>query len=831
MQTVRRFSPGFLLWVGWAALLIFCPICSAQQASGGVSAGNTPTVSTEEPRALYQRLNELRPDGAHVYAVHEFNLRRDVISFTFTEGKLAFLSSIDGQVTGAVFTGRGHVLATPRDPGERRSLAQFVGVPILDQTFTRAYLRFTDDTAAEVREQLKSAGSEEVEDLYFAESWNTAVAALAPSQSLRIMLDMFSTDPLPFFYAMLMSNSVGTFDVMVDSRRDEQVLIGQFRATNDARFYDVWASFRAENSPSAPIESFAPVDYQIDSTIATDLSLEGKTVMHVKTIRPGDRLVQLELSRELAVEKVQSEDGQRLVFFQNEALSRQEVLSRGDDSVFVVLPASSRAGESFPLEVCYHGNVITDAGNGVKYVGERETWYPHLTGGDLFVPFDLTFRWPRKFTLVATGTSVEIHEEGEVKIGHWRSDVPMWVAGFNMGEYKMETATEQPRIQLYANKQLEQAIASRLITHTPSLPAVDGPTPDLVARGTVEPPLPSPAGALRLLGRRVLDSIHFYEKVNGAFPFDHLDVAQIPGSFGQGWPGLVYLSTLAFLPAEEQQRTGLREWEQGEARDLMPFHEVAHQWWGNVVAARSYRDTWIEEGISNYLALLYAASQKSTSDYSTEWLAHYRTVLLAKPPGSNETTYNVGTLSQGVRLRSSKTPEAYRAIIYGKGTWVIHMLHEMLHDPTVKDGDARFRQLLQLILTKYKYRPFTTEDFQREVEHQMTPAMDLEGNRRMDWFFEEWVKETGIPHYSVKFEVKPRGKEFVVTGRLEQSGVDDLFTAPVPLYVTRPGPGSKPVLLGMVITTGPETRFRFTSRSRPTHLSIDPHMTILCQTN
>ena len=183
MQTVRRSSPCFLLLVAWTALLIFCPICSAQQAPGAVDAGNTPTVSTEEPRALYQRLNELRPDGAHVYAVHEFNLRRDVISFTFTEGELAFLPSIDGRVTGAVFTGRGHVLATPRDPGERRSLAQFVGVPILDQTFTRAYLRFTDDTAAEVREQLKSAGSEGVEDLHFAESWNSAVAALAPSQS------------------------------------------------------------------------------------------------------------------------------------------------------------------------------------------------------------------------------------------------------------------------------------------------------------------------------------------------------------------------------------------------------------------------------------------------------------------------------------------------------------------------------------------------------------------------------------------------------------------------------------------------------------------------
>ena len=59
-------------------------------------------------------------------------------------------------------------------------------------------------------------------------------------------------------------------------------------------------------------------------------------------------------------------------------------------------------------------------------------------------------------------------------------------------------------------------------------------------------------GGAEATRKGVLDSIHFYEKLNGAFPFDHLDVAQIPGSFGQGWPGLVYLSTLAFLPAEDR---------------------------------------------------------------------------------------------------------------------------------------------------------------------------------------------------------------------------------------------------------------------------------------
>jgi len=109
---------------------------------------------------------------------------------------------------------------------------------------------------------------------------------------------------------------------------------------------------------------------------------------------------------------------------------------------------------------------------------------------------------------------------------------------------------------------------------------------------------------------------------------------------------------------------------------------------------------------------------------------------------------------------------------------VIHMLHEMLHDPAAKDSDARFRELLQGILTKYRFRALTAEDFQREVERQMTPAMDLEGTRRMDWFFDEWVRETGIPHYSVKFEVKPHETSFLLPDGWSRTKSTTLFTAP-----------------------------------------------------
>jgi peptidase M1-like protein len=466
----------------------------------------------------------------------------------------------------------------------------------------------------------------------------------------------------------------------------------------------------------------------------------------------------------------------------------------------------------------------------VDFVGDRGAWFAHI-GGEHFTPYDLTFHWPKRLTLVATGTESEAREEGETKSGRWHSQAPFPTAGFNLSQYQMASTSGQPKIQVYANKELEQAIMARLQLGAPN--AVPPPSmldhfkdTDHLSGAADQPPAPSPTSALKQLGANMQDSIRFFENVNGAFPFDHLSVAQIPGSFGQGWPGLVYLSTLAFLPPETQERAGLNEWAQGEARDLMPFHEVAHQWWGNVTGAASYRDVWIEEAMANYLALWYADSKRPGLHHLTNWLEHYREELTAKVPGAEHSIEAVGPLVLGPRLGSLKVPDAYSTLIYGKGTWVIHMLREMLRDPNTKDPDARFRELLRATLAEHQFRPLSTADFQHAVERHMTPAMDLEGTHRMDWFFDQWVRGTDLPHYTVKFEVKPHGSAFVVTGKLEQLGTEDAFTAAVPLYAIRVA--GKPERLGVVVTSGAETRFRFESRIRPTRIVIDPNLTLLC---
>jgi Peptidase family M1 domain len=802
-------------------------------AVGGLHADDSKPaleIPSRDPHALYQALNALRPDPTRVYEVRSLSIRRDVINLTFDEGKLAFLQPLGGHITGAIFSGRGHAIATPHDAGERRSLAQFVGVPILDQTFSNAYLRFDDGSAEEIASDLTKAGATAATDQGFTAHWEQLLASTNSWHSLRIMEDWLSTAPMPYFYAGILSDTEGLVELVVDSRRYEQVFLGQPKMSEGSRRYDVWASFRAADAAANPVETFIPVSYRVDTRIADDLSLEGTTTMRLRALRGGQRVVSLALSRKLAVENVQAGDGSPLIYFQNEDLSKHEILSRGNDTVLVILPAPVEEGQEFPLEVSYRGSVISDAGNGVEYVGEHENWYAHLEGIDHFAPFELSFRWPKRFSLVATGQKVESRDEGEFETGRWISEVPFAVAGFNLGEYQMESAGNgRPRIELYANRQLENAILARLGQEPPAV--LPRPPFSAYAGGLSNPPLPppSPAAVLKNLGDEILDSIRFYEKLNGPFPFNDLEISQIPGSTGQGWPGLVYLSTFAFLPPEAEQRAGLAERAQALAREVMPFHEVAHQWWGNVAVAATYRDVWIEEGMANYLALLYADSRKPNSHRLTEWLERYRSGLMARSAGTGVSVEESGPLTLGYRLESSKSPEAYNTVIYGKGTWVMHMIREMLRDPAASDPDARFRELLHSILAQYRFKSFSTADFQRAIEREMVPAMDLEDDRSMNWFFEEWIRNTGIPRYAVQFQTKQRGEEFSILGKLEQTEVNDVFTAPVPIYAWRAG--LKPQRLGVVVTTGAETKFHFASRFRPSRLIIDPHGTLLCRTD
>ena len=790
-------------------------------------------ATERSPHELYDAIKALRVDPTNVYRIAPANrieLRRGDAVLSFEEGTLGFFSPFDGQITGAVFSGRGHVLAAPRDPVEKQQMGRFLGAPVLDQEFINGYIRFTDGTADELLRQFHAANLTAQTDSSIAAQWDSALNGLNPAYSLRILFERLSPNPRPCFYAGLEGVATGPFDVVLDRQRDEPFLLGQVHKAGGGTFYDVWTSHRLPDSFPTPA-AFRAIHYSLETTISSNNSLEATATLHLRAVTGAERILAFQLSRALTIDGVTGEHGESFDFFQNEGMSLQERSARGNDYLDVVLSHAPPQGQEFTLHFHYRGNVIQDAGNGVLFVGARESWYPHLGDCAEFSSYDLLLRWPRKLRLVATGSKLEEHEEGEFRVGHWKAEKPTSVAGFNLGEYaSTSVASGAHSIDVYANRELEEDLRRRLSAPNPNDLAFPRARFGSAEAGHAvapepPPPPPSPADALKQLGKDIDSSIRFYESFSGPFPFHNLSVSQIPGAFGQGWPGLLYVSTYSFLRPEAQQRAGLNTASQEHFTELVPYHEVAHQWWGNVVAWSSYRDQWIDEAIANYLALLFADTKKNPDHTLHVWLGRYRHQLAEKLPGATEAAGDIGALALGTRLNSSKSPSAYEEIVYSKGSWIIHMLREMLRQPGTRNPDARFSSLLQTLVTKYAYRALSTDDLRHEVEAVMTPSMDLEGGRSMEWFFEEWVRGTGIPHYRVEFTSHHTENGYQIRGKLFQTGVPRSFIARVPLYSSGAGHGT---LLGTVVAAGPETSFRFDTPILTRKIVVDSHMTLLC---
>src|ERR1700720_1257295 len=220
-------------------------------------------------REVYDQLNALRVDPATLYDIESANrieLRRGDVQLSFELGKLAFLQPFDGRITGAVFVGRAHILAAPRDPVEKQQMAHFLGSPVLDQDFTSACLRFTDDTAADLLRQLHEAGVLPQQDSAFATRWDSLLASLNPGQSLRVLFDSLSQTSKPYFFATIDGVTTGRFDVILDPLRRESFLLGQTKKDAGRTFYDVWASYKAPGI-AAPAVPFRALHYAVDTSI------------------------------------------------------------------------------------------------------------------------------------------------------------------------------------------------------------------------------------------------------------------------------------------------------------------------------------------------------------------------------------------------------------------------------------------------------------------------------------------------------------------------------------------------------------------------------------
>lgn len=860
---MRRLCRAVVVLVVWA---MAWGVLHAQEEPGG--GGEAFPAA-----ALYRRLGAVGLDKARVYRIREASIDREDLHLSLNDGVIAFTLAVDGRVTGAMFEGDGEVMLRPPDRVERWSLSQFTDSAILSERFTLAYLRFNDDTFAALQDYLRPLQAPvpeepEVEEEAgessrpaakpaatpeeFLTRWDPLSRRLAQLGVLRMLLTFEDAGSATgwhpraddhFLLASLASPRLGVFQVYYDSLAAEQINVAQTRVVNNTSgYYNVWTSFPARSSrerfPSANAtvqtqaaaeRSTDPVHiqrYSIKTRILPSRVLQAETTLELRTSEPGHRMLIFELSHFLNVKEV-TLNGRPLEFVQNEAIEGSELSRRGNDNIGVVFPAALTPGQPVLLRFVYEGEVLSDAGGGLMYVGARGIWYPNR--GFWMSNFDMEFRYPAEWTLVATGKRVSGSEqkgEGE-HVAHYVSERPMPVAGFNVGLYvRAQAKAGNVLVQTYASRQMESAFQREGVKLMPqSNGLLQNPSASLEATAA-----PVPSEHAKGVADYTAHSINFLAERLGPFPYSTLSVTQIPGTGSQSWPGLMYLSGYSFLSAEELKQAHVPEVAEPLYRRLMPAHETAHQWWGDLLIWNSYREQWLVEALSNYSVLLMFEKEEPKTFRFT--LEQYRQQLMQNKEG--HMLGDAGPVTLGGRLISSRFPQAYDTIAYGRGTWLLHMLRHMLLDADAAgawrgrgtSADDRFFSILRKVRERFEGREITTRDLQQAFEEALPASLEYDGRKSLDWFFDSWVNGTAIPQLELSQVKLIEGKKsMVATGHIVQKEVPDGFVTSVPLYAVTGSRGT--VLIGRVYAEGRDSTFRLTVPEGTRRILLDPHQTIL----
>src|ERR1700683_5356954 len=167
-----------------------------------------------------------------------------------------------------------------------------------------------------------------------------------------------------------------------------------------------------------------------------------------------------------------------------------------------------------------------------------------------------------------------------------------------------------------------------------------------------------------------------------------------------------------------------------------------------MVGWSTYHDQWLSEGFATFSAGLYLQLTEKTPEKYLKYWQNARLYLLEKNSYGNRRN-DAGPVWLGQRLDSAHNRAAYDAVVYRKGAYVLHMLRMMMNDG--KEGDKPFVDMMHDFVSTYMSKNASSESFERVVEKHMSPGMNLGGDGKMTWFFQEWLYNTPVPRYKFDY--------------------------------------------------------------------------------
>ena len=344
--------------------------------------------------------------------------------------------------------------------------------------------------------------------------------------------------------------------------------------------------------------------------------------------------------------------------------------------LIVTLPSEAPAGERRALDITYHGAPRT----GLTQLAARAQAYTAFSTSQWMVAVD------------APSDRATLDLEVAVPAG--------WKAAGNGRQGSMEA---RPGRTSYRWRQ-DREVPSFLFGFVAGAFTEAGDTHGAVALTYLGAPFS--ADELRRIFRETPAMMTFFEERSGLpYPGDRYTQALVAVSGGQELAGLSHMS-------EAYGRAVLAD---ATATGLIA-HELAHQWWGDLVTNRDWTHFWLNEGFATFMATAYKERARGREAYLADVDGWRRRVEQLRAAGHD----------RPLVFPDWNRPTADdRAVVYQKGALALHELRELL-------GDTAFWTAVRAYTKAHAGQSVTSLDLQRAIE--ASTGRDLRA------FFDEWVR-------------------------------------------------------------------------------------------
>ena len=429
-------------------------------------------------------------------------------------------------------------------------------------------------------------------------------------------------------------------------------------------------------------------------------AFDGRVTTTAVSLRPGLQAVALDMERRMEVRSVL-------------ALGKALAYDRPPDSLVVRLPRPARAGDTVRFTVDYHAPIVQ--GRGLYFFREEPgrphrpqqvysgggtdgnpRWIPTLAAPHDKATWELVATVPARLTVVSNGRLVSDRQTaGGLRTTHWSQEKPASTYLISLVAAPLVRIQDRWRdvpLSYYVYPE-DSALARPLF----------GMTPDVMETFT------------RLTG----------------VPYPWSKYAQVTAADFIGGMENVGATTLVdWLPDPRAYRD--RPW----YRVTLIPHELAHQWFGNLVTAENWANYWLHEGLAQFMPGQYWGAKQGPHAEQDFYLDEYRQYL--------------------ARDARRRTPlAAYNSsVVYPKGALVMQMLKQHL-------GPERFWAAIKRFLTRHAYGSATTDDLRQAVLHATGESLP--------WFWSQWIYQAGHPEFQVAAAYDSAARALTLTVRQTQT--------------------------------------------------------------